>query len=574
MADHENHKDFQLLWHSIKIQHAERQRNIYNWRKQGFAETYEREPAWEGGSNLQIPVTQWATEVIHDRLFLSQFGVNAPLIQIKPLDLNDTQIANNLEKVLKHYQRVGKKANAVSLALFDAILLGCGVVRIDWRKEKRKWGRTRMYRYPKTEWVPLENFFLGNPFSEEQNVVCHLYYRRKAELKALADKGLVDGDVIETLTPAIDLPFFTSEDDETLSPIVASKTIDDTVPLVDIFYRDTEDNWRIATYAPNDNIVLSDVSYDYPTDRLPFFMLRFIPKAYGRGLATILQPLEDELSVLHNQRIDNNTLVNLPVFKVLTSSPALKDKEVWFAGKKIPVDTPEDITPIQISERITPLHDEMQLFDYIKLFTGISELLSGNPLRGEKTAYEIEATLAEGSVRFRRYIHYVVEWVKEQAQFELLLLKHYGDDAEIYNITKSANPFDMISDEDILYRFNIEANSILTNKELERQRWFLIRNLLSQEPSVVNNPSAWYEVLRQLLTAYDVDYKTILGEKPEPQPPAPMPAMGMAGMPPELMQTLMGALSGGGEANPNSGLSPQMLQALQEIANQQSRGGM
>ena len=554
-----NEIDFGLLWAQVKMLHTERQRNIYEWRKQGFAENYEREPAWEGGSALQIPITQWATEVIHDRLFLSQFGVNSPLIQIKPINLEDTKLSNDLEKVLKYYQRMGKKANAISLALFDAILLGCGVVRIDWRREKRKWGRTRTMRYPKTEWIPLENFFLGNPFSEEQNVVCHLYYRRKAEIK----NTIKDTDIdIDSLTPAIELPYGVSEDDETLLPIVTSKTmtVDDTVPLVDIFYRDKDDNWRIATYAPNDNVVLLDTEYSYPTDRLPFFVLRFIPRIYGRGLATILKPLEDELSVLHNQRIDNNTLINLPVFKVLTSSPALKDKEVWFAGKKIPVDTPEDIMPIQIAEKVTPLQDEMQLFDYIKLFTGISELLSGNPLRGEKTAYEIEATLAEGSVRFRRYIVYVTEWIKEQAQFEMLLLKHYGDGNEIFRITGTGNPFDLIEDDDIFYRFNIEANSILTNKELERQRWFLIRNILSQEPSVVQNPSAWYEVLRQLLTAYDVDYRTILGEKPEVNENVGAPMTGENGV---NMQAIMQALQGGG--GEQGGLSPQMLEAIQQL---------
>lgn len=550
-------KYLQDVWTMMKNTHQDRQQKIALWRRQAYADSYRREPAFEGGSSIQIPLTRWILETIHDRLFLSQFGLDSPLVRVKPIDLNDTPIANALERVLRFYQKQSKKAHAVSLAMLDAILLGCGVVRIYYNKRKKKWGKERIHGHPKTEWVPLESFFLLNPYAplEEQGAIAHVYYKRKGELiEELRSLGVEEPERVLELGAVSLLPVFgktfANNDNET---VYYNEKENEIVELADIYFRDANNNWWVSLFAPADGVSLYEREYRL-TDVPPFFCLRFHPYGYGYGLAAFLEPFEEEMSVLHNQRIDNNTLINLPVFKVLTSSPALKDKEIWFAGKKIPVDTVDDITPLTIAERVTPLQDEMQIFEYVKIFTGISEILSGYPLRGEKTAYEVEAMLAEGSVKFRRYTTYVVEWIREQAQYELLLLKRYGDPYEMMYIVRpdfNANPFDFITEEDILYRFEIQGNTVLTNKELERQKWFLIRNILSQEQSVVSNPSAWYEVLRQLLTAYDVDYRTIIGEKPTPEDIAQQQQKAQ-------MEALSAVLSNSGMATP----SPELLQAL------------
>jgi len=527
--------DFATMWNTVKVLHSERQSNIQRWRNAVYRDSYRTEPLWEGGSDIQIPLTYWCVETIHDRLFLSQFGVGRT-VYVKSR-LEDADTANALERILNFYHRKTKKHVAIAAAMRDALLLGCGVVRIDMRRKRQRWGTTRVVTAPVTEYVPLENFFLSNPFAslEEQSAVFHQYFVGKHQLSEY------DPDLVAMLKPTVDLPFYVSEEDEYRSGMLGS----DTVRLVDVFYK-TDEGWRMAVFAPDDGVVLKDIAYAYPVSFPPFFLLRFTPIAYGVGLASVLEPFEKEITALHNQRIDNNTLINLPIFKVLTTSPALRDKETWFAGKKIPVDTPEDITPLQVAERVTPLQDEIQILEYAKLVTGISEILSGQTVRGEKTAFEIEVSLAEGSVKFRKYIYYVTEWLKEQAQFELLLLKRWGDSKEISNIVGGANPFDLIVDDDLLYRYELEANTTLTNKDVDRQKWILLRNLLSQEPSVVGNPTSWYEVLKQILIAFDVDYRPIIGEQNVSQPPPTPPPLS-----PEQISALGSAITGAPSIDPN-----------------------
>jgi len=61
-----------------------------------------------------------------------------------------------------------------------------------------------------------------------------------------------------------------------------------------------------------------------------------------------------------------------------------------------------------------------------------------------------------------------------------------------------------------------------------------LRNLLAQEPLFVENKQAQWYLLRQILTAFDVDYRLIIGEKPEEQTPIDIQ---------KLLQTLQGGMN-------------------------------
>ena len=530
------------VWIYLSSAHKRRNTNIDSWRRQYYAEELTREPIWEGGSSLQIPVTNWVVDLIHDRLFLSQFGAGTTYVQVKPRKLKDTEIAAALEQLIHFVYDEGDKRSPVSLAIRDAVLLGAGVVRIEHSKEMGM---------PVTRWVPLERFYTINPFEHDfGNAVAHVYYKQKRWLVRRLEEIGTDPEVIKKLWEA---PSYTAgyegnrpNVDFQSTPTAAPACLLRYEMLVDIFYKTKKTVYR-AVYAPAIDTILEHKKYPVG---MPFFVLRLTQTGYGEGLAPLLKPLEEEMSVLHNQRIDNNTLINLPILMVLTTSPALNPvNDNWFAGKKVPVDTPQDITPLHIAEKVTGYQDEAQLFDYIKLISGVSELLSGNPLRGEKTAYEVEATLVEGSVRFRRYVQFVADWMKRQALFEFKLLEKYGQ--PVATRLLGFNPFVGFEISEFPFLFIIQGNTVLTNKEMERQKWLLLRNLLSQEQFVVGDPSRWYEVLRQLLTAYDVDPRSIIGDPPEPPPPVPVGAE--QGIPPELLQVL-----GGGGA----GIPPELIQAL------------
>jgi len=75
---------------------------------------------------------------------------------------------------------------------------------------------------------------------------------------------------------------------------------------------------------------------------------------------------------------------------------------------------------------------------------------------------------------------------------------------------------------------------------MEIQKWILLRNLLAQEPLFAQNRQAQWYLLRQILTAFDVDYRLIIGEKPEEET---QPALDVQA----LIQTLKGGLGNAGQ---------------------------
>lgn len=525
-------KDLVMLY-SQMIMNDNKASTIREWRKDYYAEDFSREPIWEGGSDIQLPIIFWVVELIHDRLVLSQFGTGAPSIHIKPKDLENTDYAVGMEHILDWVYKKTRKIEPVSLAIRDALLLGAGVCRVGEEDG-----------LPVTEYIPLENFYVDAPYSAKQNAVCREFYLKRGELINMAKRRKLDVpvEVIEDLSETPEENVLRREYE---LPITQSAfpSVYNTIKVIEIFYR--YDNIIYQALLAADKLLLHKRTR---LDRFPYFVLRFHPHAWGTGLAPVLKPLSDELSVLHNQRIDNNTLVNLPILMVLSSSPAVRDKDTWFAGKKVIVDSPQDITPLTIAEKITGYQDEMQMFDYIKLISGTSELLSGAAIRGEKTAYEIEAILAEGSVRFRRYTRFLANWMEDMALFELKILRKNG---KLSYRLLGFNVFDFV--DDLEYNFSLSAQTILTNKELERQKWLIVRNILSQEPSVIGSPDRWFEVLRQLLVAYDIDYTKIIGEKPmepvEPEvtlPPAGLGALENSELPPDALLALLGEMKEGG----------------------------
>jgi hypothetical protein len=74
---------------------------------------------------------------------------------------------------------------------------------------------------------------------------------------------------------------------------------------------------------------------------------------------------------------------------------------------------------------------------------------------------------------------------------------------------------------------------------MEIQKWILLRNLLAQEPLFTENKQAQWYLLRQILTAFDVDYRLIIGEKPvAEQSPIDIQS---------ILETLRGGMSNAGE---------------------------
>jgi len=526
-------KEIVDLYQNYIMAYSGRNDQIRELRRQAYAERFQRDPAVEGGSNLQLPLTRWVVDVILERLFLSLFG-SPDVVRVVPKSLEDGEIAESIGKILNAYAQ----PQPVMLALSDALLLGEGVVRLGMEIFEERWGKKKKRKRPFLEWIPLENVYFLSPLqdSPEKRGVFWIHYMKK---KVVAEAFDVD---VKSLPETTETPFFLPTAVEEMLPLSMFAGESEALTKVAEFYLpDEEVGYRHVVYLPDADLFLTDEKSALPFDGAPLFLLRLFPFGSG-GLGALLSPIEEELTAFHNQKIDANTFRLMPIYRVVSTSPALRDKEQWTAGKRIVVDSPDDVTPLPVQELVTSERDEMFLWELAKLVSGVNELLSGVPtVRGENTAYEVEIAMAEGSVRFRRFMIFVAEWMRRVIQHELLLLQLMGDEEEIGNICyPSPNPLQMIEPLDIVHRFVYNFNTVLSNRQMEIQKWILLRNLLAQEPLFAQNRQAQWYLLRQILTAFDVDYRLIIGEKPEEET---QPALDVQA----LIQTLKGGLGNAGQ---------------------------
>jgi hypothetical protein len=125
--------------------------------------------------------------------------------------------------------------------------------------------------------------------------------------------------------------------------------------------------------------------------------------AQGLGLARQLMMLQDEISTLHNQQVDNATLANTRWF--LGKRGVIKaDTRIWPGRMLLVNDTAKDVVPMQLGEVYTSMKAlEMAALSYAERRSGVSDYSLGreSSVVGDRaTATGTLAILQEGNRRF------------------------------------------------------------------------------------------------------------------------------------------------------------------------------
>ncbi len=121
---------------------------------------------------------------------------------------------------------------------------------------------------------------------------------------------------------------------------------------------------------------------------------------YGVGLHHMLYGFQDEVSTMHNQRIDNNTVSNVSMFKALKGGN-ITEGEPLFPGRILFVDTMEEIMPMNMGQPITAdLGTEQAVMQYATRRTGLSDLDYG--IGNVNTAYGTASGLNQLSTESKK----------------------------------------------------------------------------------------------------------------------------------------------------------------------------
>jgi len=136
----------------------------------------------------------------------------------------------------------------------------------------------------------------------------------------------------------------------------------------------------------------------------PYSAARFMRQEgrfYGIGFCEMLHQFQIEVSTMHNQRIDNNTILNTVQYKT-TAESGIKVDEPVYPGKIWKLQNIDDLQPFNAGIKAdTTIPAEQAAMEYAGRRTGISDWVLGqsSPATGYSTAYTTQQMLQQAGRR-------------------------------------------------------------------------------------------------------------------------------------------------------------------------------
>lgn len=243
------------------------------------------------------------------------------------------------------------------------------------------------YDGPRPEKIPLEDFFMSptEKTTERANFKAHRRRLYRYELEDRAFRGIYDKDAVESILGHPDRigPSYTQTQDESSSGIKSPSG--EVAAQWDIYecwfwYRDTSNKLVkiIASFHLASDTLLR-AHYNFLPDD-PFVGARLLSRDgsyYGRGFCEVLGMFEEEISQIHCQRRDAQTVANAKVwridpfsklhqgFKIYPSAiiPAAKDEiEAISHGEPTSVNIDEERLSLELAERRSGISPPMQSY--------------------------------------------------------------------------------------------------------------------------------------------------------------------------------------------------------------------
>jgi hypothetical protein len=147
----------------------------------------------------------------------------------------------------------------------------------------------------------------------------------------------------------------------------------------------------------------------YTHGRRPIRVARFLPipfRFYGLSFAEMVKGIQDEINVIHQQRVDAGTLANMPWGFKRASATLPPIQQAIRPGEFIDVDNPQQdilIPDFKVSSAFGS-QEEATLHQYFERLSGLSDLTLGrqpNRVGATRTAKGTQTLLSEGGLRFK-----------------------------------------------------------------------------------------------------------------------------------------------------------------------------
>lgn len=493
---------------------------VSRWEEE--IEAYEAPPApprstpWHGACRITIPVIASMVDTVFPRLHSTIYSATT-IVTIEEWRPEVADHAKAWEDMLDWIMRNELDIMRVSDSWFmETIIHGTGVVKLYWERIEQqtityddngkidKTDKQVLRNQPVLVHVPNKDLLI--PLSavsiKEAPIVAHRMRMYERDLLIREDNGLYKNVRDRVLA---------SEDSKIDSYDATRNEIADTTPSVPVPYTiyecwfdyDLEGDGvyqpLLATYHPLTRTLLRIQPNPYNHKRKPFREIIYFPRHdrfHGIGMATQLEQLQEEITALHRQRIDNGTVANTKMWTVLAGSRADQSFQGVAPSLKILVDSHDEIQSLDLGEiNASAFENERLAMQYAQQRSGVSDFLSGMDIanKGRTTATQTVTALQEARTRFNWSLEQVRDAIADLAEMITDLYQQFGTDTQerfttilgpekgilVHELlTRNVEGYDNVTD---ALAIQVTASSASANKAVEQQNLLGLMQMVQQQ---------------------------------------------------------------------------------------------
>lgn len=463
-------------------------------------------------SQLTIPLIKITCDTLTSRIYQTAMAAD-PMISVRTKNQNYRDFADGYERFLGMYNRTKIDIeDRLDTIITEMIKLGTAVAETTTLHTKRALvsydplGRTYskkiadVFNGPAVHHVPIDDFWIPLAYQDVDKAPwCGKVVTKSwSEIKDLALSGYFNPDKINEIWRLPENPGNLPEGEQVQQKLENRQPTDwDKYRIFELFVRwdadgDGIDEDLIVYFHWETRTILRIKYNTFKDAKRPFTVFRFKRiehRFYGEGMAETMEQMQEELSTIHNQRIDNATMANLQVILVTKYIKGLSPGDRLWTGKIVKVTDTKDVGTLRLGETYpSTMQAEEMTKQYANELSGVGEVASGQAQPVTRTTAAAQLSLLEElNRRFDKVTKGVRKSIKDIGSKVTDLFAEYGTNglaSEWLGDSDGQLVEQMLADPTTFSAGNayidILATSSSVNREVEFQSAIAVMNLIVQ----------------------------------------------------------------------------------------------
>lgn len=518
------------------------------WRKKYRTKFPEFPKDWPlaNSSQITIPIIKTAVHTLTSRVYQTVMAAD-PILSYRTKNKKYQDFSAAYEEFFGLYTTERLDLESIlDTVVTETINLGTSVVEVTTKRDRRAVmtydGLTKTYRKevkeiyngPVVYHFPIEDFWCRIGYQDIQKAPwCGKEIRCTwSEIKDMALAGDLNPEDINKIWKLPESQADLSESEK------AQQTIENREPMDWQQYRlfelslrwdvdgDGLDEEILVYFHWESRTLLRRKFNTFRNGRRPWIIFRYIRvphRLYGEGMAEMLEHLQEEISTIHNQRIDNATVANLQIILVKKLIRGLSPGDRLWSGKIVKADA-QDVGTLRLGE-IYPstVNNEQIAQTYAKEISGVGDNINGQGQPVTRTTATAQLSmLEEANRRFDKPIKSIRKSIREIGVHCTDLMADYGTNglAEEWLGDRGTVVEEMLSDPTTFAPGNVRVQTLSTkssvNREVEFQSAVAVMNMVVQmgqqfmQLGSMANPQAAGVIAHELVNAIREPWKKVM----------------------------------------------------------------